>query len=225
MERYSRQVSGIIEITARADDGDTEVLKITSEHPIHVEGWDGRPRGGLLADLGGFDSAPETTLFPGEGHTKDGQWIKAGAIKAGDKLTAYEAKVQQGPPVRSDGLLVEQVNPISDSPVRVFNLSIESRVGEITHNYLVGNELVWVHNHGNRNSSPKPTVLYKLFCNGVFMKWGISSNVRRRYSKKWLHRMGCEPPEVVREFPSRKPCRDLERRVNKRFPGPWNRRP
>ena len=30
--------------------------------------------------------------------------------------------------------------------VRVYNLEIESRPGEITHNYLVGDQLVWVHN-------------------------------------------------------------------------------
>ena len=33
--------------------------------------------------------------------------------------------------------------------VRVYNLEIESRPGEITHNYLVGDQLVWVHNATN----------------------------------------------------------------------------
>ena len=38
--------------------------------------------------------------------------------------------------------------------VRVYNLEIESRPGEITHNYLVGDQLVWVHNARTRRRVP-----------------------------------------------------------------------
>ncbi len=38
---------------------------------------------------------------------------------------------------------------------RVYNLEIESRPGEITHNYFVGDELVWVHNAYQRRTPAK----------------------------------------------------------------------
>lgn len=50
-ERFTRQSADYIEITLANKSGKKTVLRITPEHPLHLEGWNGKPRGDLLAEL------------------------------------------------------------------------------------------------------------------------------------------------------------------------------
>ncbi len=142
-------------------DGETEVLRITPEHPVHLEHWDAKPRGDMLASLQGLAAA--TTAFPtAHEATQFGDWVKAGAIRAGDQLstagsithlaeqgpTLLKAAAINGEAVSSSSKLslTVQNTRLIDRATRVYNLEINSRNGEITHNYLVGDDEIWVHN-------------------------------------------------------------------------------
>jgi|GEM_PF-1606206 len=108
-------------------------------------------------------------LFPSEGKTSFGEWIKAGALKQGDKVSTAKsiaaksatpdgapngsanhnrtAEAGVTPPAANDNapLVVSNIL-LNDHLARVYNFEVESRPGEITHNYLVGDEQAWVHN-------------------------------------------------------------------------------
>jgi len=90
--------------------------------------------------------------------------VKAGALKVGDQIStvASLSELRSSAPLARSG-----VNKISgdqavtiksittdNTPHRVYNLEIESRDGEITHNYFVGEDEVWVHNAGHRKKRP-----------------------------------------------------------------------
>ena len=73
----------------------------------------------------------------------------------GDKLSTLnsitsfgptvEAAIARGKDSANQPLTVTATNR-HDRALRVYNLEVESRTGQITHNYLVGDDLVWVHN-------------------------------------------------------------------------------
>ena len=80
--------------------------------------------------------------FPSEESTKFGDWVKAGALKAGDQLSIHDGVDE----VSGDKTVTVISNTRDNTPTRVYNLEIESRPGEITHNYFVGSDGVLVHN-------------------------------------------------------------------------------
>ena len=93
-----------------------------------------------------------------------------GALKAEDVISVRSG-ISDAPSVAGQGLATSQTaSPRTDgkadalaekhnfvtiklittdnSPHRVYNLEVESRDGEITHNYFVGEDELWVHNLG-----------------------------------------------------------------------------
>jgi len=107
-----------------------------------------------------------------------------------------------------------------DCALRCYNLEVESKPGEITHNFFVGDYDVgvWVHNiNGNSKNSPVPAVFYALYDKaGKFLKWGITANPGSRYPKSW----GCQLVELDKG--SRVDMLAKERIHTKMRPGPWN---
>jgi len=119
-------------------------------------------------------------LFPSEGKTQFGEWIKAGALKQGDRVsTAKSIAAKSATP---DGAASEATNDnriddpqtlqpvandnaplvvsnilLNDHLARVYNFEVESRPGEITHNYLVGDDEAWVHNAQHKKGKRKST--------------------------------------------------------------------
>jgi hypothetical protein len=97
----------------------------------------------------------------------------------------------------------------------------------VAHTYLVGSGEWVVHNcsrgaaHGNSFLSTKPTHLYKAYdkASGEFLKWGVSSNLKKRYTNAMN-----VYTEVVKTG-SRRTIHALETRVVRRFGGPLNREP
>lgn len=126
-------------------------------------------------------------LFPSEGKTSFGEWIKAGALKQGDRVSTAKSIAaksatpdgaaseaandnriddpQTPPPVANDNapLVVSNIL-LNDHLARVYNFEVESRQGEITHNYLVGNEQAWVHNARIRGPKRLAQYLKDPFC-------------------------------------------------------------
>ena len=162
----------------------------------------------MLSELNALDgdrtsSLSTATLFLSNEKTPFGDWVKAGALKAGDTVSTLSSITSQGPTLQravklsaandnavsekselKDQLTVEDLRrlgvkvPANDNghlgnalfqkltvtstrnlqrAIRVYNLEIESRPGEITHNYLVGDELVWVHNAGHKKGKRPST--------------------------------------------------------------------
>jgi hypothetical protein len=116
---------------------------------------------------------------------------------------------------------VRTVTHIRDYGVRtsqlVYNLSVAN-----AHTYMVGNGDL-VHNcsriHGNSLDSPKHTTFYRLEkTNGDLIKWGITSNMNRRYTKTWLS----DKRLIAMSGGSRREMAALERYVVMRHPGPSN---
>lgn len=107
-----------------------------------------------------------------------------------------------------------------NTPTRVYNFEVESRNGEITHNYFVGDDAAWVHNAGIGRNDPRTTYLYKLYdAGGKFLKWGITINPKTRYPKCDLYDLrpqacGCRSEML-----------DLERQMVEKDPGPMNFEP
>jgi hypothetical protein len=108
------------------------------------------------------------------------------------------------------------------------------RVAEY-HTYFVGSPAwgfaAWAHNacrvHGNSLNSKKLTTLYYLVDEaGRLLKWGVTSNPARRYSKKFLRELGAELMPVMKG--NRRRMVELERSIVSQFPRePWtlNREP
>jgi hypothetical protein len=80
--------------------------------------------------------------------------VKAGALKVGDQVSTRDSiphasgAGRPGPRLAANDnqpLTVTEI--IRDSrAARVYNFEVESRSGEITHNYFVGDDAAWVHN-------------------------------------------------------------------------------
>ena len=96
--------------------------------------------------------------FPSEESTKFGDWVKAGALKAGDQLSIHDGVDE----VSGDKTLTVVSNTRDNTPTRVYNLEIESRPGEITHNYFVGEDGVLVHNANGKCFTPDQQALVDL---------------------------------------------------------------
>jgi RHS repeat-associated protein len=148
-ELFSRQAPNTLNVELEDEHGKRIRIKTTLEHPFHVEEWDGKVET-MIADLNGSASVDPSRLFPSDGKTPFGDWVNAGALKAGDKVSTRDSIGQSGPRIETaandnDPLTVTEI--IRDSrAARVYNFEVESREGEITHNYFVGDEAAWVHN-------------------------------------------------------------------------------
>ena len=87
----------------KTQDGETIKLRITDEHPVHLEGWDGKPRGDLLVELNALGNelgdetmsdASTTSLFPSDEKTAFGDWVKVtlgGAALACRSVGGFES--------------------------------------------------------------------------------------------------------------------------------------
>jgi hypothetical protein len=205
-------------------------------HPFHVEDWDGEVET-LVADLSQLPAIDPSRLFPTDDKTRFGDWVKAGALKLGDKVSTLSSVPDFVPDDNAFGPRVAANDNGSDNaagnqpltvteilrdntPTRVYNFEVESLSGEITHNYFVGEDQAWVHNAGIGRNDLRRTFLYKLYDQaGNFLKWGITINPKTRYPK-------CKKYKLV---PQACGCRsdmlDLERPMVENDPGPMNFEP
>ena len=111
------------------------------------------------APLGDHDLA---RLFPTEGETAFGTWVKAGALKLGDRVStrgsvegAREATNDNGTAANDNEALTLRSIERDDRDQRVYNFAVQSLPGEVTHNYLVGDAEWWTHNTGGRGRAPR----------------------------------------------------------------------
>jgi hypothetical protein len=104
----------------------------------------------MIADLNGSASVDPSRLFPSDGKTPFGDWVNAGALKAGDKVSTADSIENYGPRIAANDNAPLTVTEIirDNRAARVYNFEVESREGEITHNYFVGDDAAWVHNAG-----------------------------------------------------------------------------
>lgn len=83
-------------------------------------------------------------LFPTEGRTGFGVWVKAGALKAGDRVSTRGSIEGAGEAANDNAseaaALTLRAIERDDRDQRVYNFSVQSLPGEVTHNYLVGEE-------------------------------------------------------------------------------------
>ncbi|MFD0917651.1 hypothetical protein ACFQ14_14705 [Pseudahrensia aquimaris] len=168
-------------------------------------------------------------MFLSEQATKFGDWVKAGALKAGDRLSTSSsinalkrlgiaADLPAQFQAANDNTVTITAILQSHEPIRVYNMEIESRAGEVTHNYLVGGSEIWNHNAGIGRNDPRPTFLYKLYDQaGKFLKWGITINPLRRYPKNKCYIL------KVQKCGCRSDMLDEERQHVMNNPGPMNR--
>ncbi len=168
VERLSRQAPEVLQITVEDAAGNRNTITATPEHPFHVEDWDGSVET-VVAILNGTDGLPAHMLMPSDGKTRFGDWVKAGALKRGDRIstlfsvgpTVENAKsldaARESRPIGGDALSALKAandnEPVTvreilrdQDAARVYNFEIESLPGEITHNYMVGDDALWVHN-------------------------------------------------------------------------------
>ena len=143
-----------------------------------------------------------------------------GALKAGDEISIRKGVDD----ISGDQTVTIKSITTDNTPHRVYNLEVESRDGEITHNYFVGEDELWVYNvHGNSLNSPRRAFLYALYCGGQFVKWGITQNIGKRYSGRYLRDNRCGPP-IALASGCRRDIRDRESELIKTRGGPWNLR-
>jgi hypothetical protein len=156
----SRQAHDTLELEDA--DGKRISINTTLNHPFHVEDWDGEVET-LVADLSQLPAIDPSRLFPSDDKTRFGDWVKAGALKLGDKVSTLGSVPDfilednaSGPRAAandngSDNAANNQPLTVTEilrdnTPTRVYNFEVESRNGEITHNYFVGEDQAWVHN-------------------------------------------------------------------------------
>ena len=88
-------------------------------------------------------------LFPTEGRTAFGTWVKAGALKPGDRVsTRGSVEGARGAANDNEAVTLRSIER-DDADQRVYNFAVQSLPGEVTHNYLVGEGEWWTHNAGN----------------------------------------------------------------------------
>ena len=153
---FNRQAPGTLSLILEDAAGNREVIETTPEHPFHTQGWDGKVET-LVAALDG-DAAAATVaparLFPSSGKTPFGEWVKAGALKQGDSVSTSASMVKTA--IANGGEMLKAANDNGSLTVaeivrgnrtaRVYNFEVESRAGEITNNYFVGNKEALAHN-------------------------------------------------------------------------------
>jgi hypothetical protein len=122
----------------------------------------------MVAALNGQASVDPSRLFPSDDKTQFGDWVKAGALKIGDQVSSRSSVTESGAgrpgprlaandngvpasglPLKggADNQPLTVTEIIRDSrTARAYNFEVESRSGEITHNYFVGDDSAWVHN-------------------------------------------------------------------------------
>ena len=113
----------------------------------------------------------EHVLFPSDEKTKFGDWVKAGALKAGDELSIRGGvDLEAGDKV----VTVQSITKV-DGPQRVYNLEVASLDGQITHNYFVGEDEIWTHNQGlggNPFQGKNPSQIRDIFIGKGFVPRG-----------------------------------------------------
>jgi hypothetical protein len=67
--RYSRLAEGSLDITVEDATGKRSTIAATSEHPFHVEDWDGKVET-LIADLSPTQNLDPSRLFPSDEKTQ-----------------------------------------------------------------------------------------------------------------------------------------------------------
>jgi hypothetical protein len=143
---FSKQSASKVDLELQDADGKRTKIKTTLEHPFHVEHWDGKVET-MVAALNGQASVDPSRLFPSDDKTQFGDWVKAGALKAGDQVSTADSIENFGPRLANDNAPLTVTDIIRDSrAARVYNFEVESQNGEVTHNYFVGDDAAWVHN-------------------------------------------------------------------------------
>jgi Pretoxin HINT domain len=234
-ELFSRQAPNTLNVELEDADGKRIKIKTTLEHPFHVEAWDGKVET-MLAALNGAAAVDPSRLFPSDGKTPFGDWVNAGALKIGDKVSTRESipeannNTLPGPRLiaSNDNQPLTVTEIVRDSrAARVYNFEVESRDGEITHNYFVGDDAAWVHNAGFGNSfgSKVPSFLYGLYDGaGNFIRWGITNNPISR-ERDHQRQFGKSCKLKVVETGTRRHVAGLERWLERFMDGPRNNTP
>jgi hypothetical protein len=124
--------------------------------------------------------------------TVPGRWVDAGDLRVGDVLLLMDGR----------RLPVEEIL-VRRTREPVYNFAVEG-----LHNYAVGPDRVLVHNscgdaadvriNGNSHASTRPATLYYLQETETdkFLKWGITQDTAKRYSKKYLRDKDLIPVNV-----------------------------
>lgn len=139
-------------------------------------------------------------------------WISAGALQIGDPVCTREGRRV---PVQG----VAQSGAVGT----VYNWRIA-----VHHTYFVSaNDVaasIWAHNagYGNAHTSAKPATLYQLIDKSTekVLKTGITNNIKRRYSNRFLDRINARLEQIATG--SRRRMADVERIIVMRDPGPLN---
>lgn len=143
-------------------------------------------------------------------YTEDRGWVTADQLALGEIVRTSNGDVTVASISRDDNV------------ARVYNMTVEA-----DHRYFVGDLTALVHNtcNGNSASSTRTSYLYQLQDKlGNLLKWGISQDPARRYTRAWLDEKGAE---VVRMDVSgmRRMMLDFERLLVELKPGPMNNEP
>ena len=101
-------------------------------------------------DAPSLDDYDLARLFPTEGRTAFGRWVKAGALKPGDRVSTRGSVEGAND---NEALILRSIER-DDADQRVYNFAVQSLPGEVTHNYLVGEGEWWTHNDSGRRFGP-----------------------------------------------------------------------
>lgn len=177
-----------------------------SRHPIEAVWLNDDPVSGwLVIDREPIVTTPDHPFFAvGRG------WVEAGQLAIGDLVPSASGEV---------GVVTAMT--WSRGRDQLYDLTVAE-----AHTFYVGEGAWLVHNctkpvHGNSYASTKPTSLYRAFSRstGTFLKWGISSNLKKRYPST------SDIFAIEVRTGSRAAMAALERRLVRRFGGPLNREP
>jgi hypothetical protein len=153
-EIFSKPSNKMVDLELEDASGQRTKVKTTLEHPFHIEKWDGKVET-MVADLSPIPNVDPSRLFPSDEQTRFGDWVKAGALKVGDKVSTLGSVPdgvandnQFGPRVAANNNTPLTITDIvrDNAATRVYNFEVASGPDEITHNYFVGDNQAWVHN-------------------------------------------------------------------------------
>jgi hypothetical protein len=224
---FKRQADHIRYLTIRGENGIQQTVQTTDNHAFWV-----------VTDKPDLERmAREMVTVENVGHedielfdenlavTENGFYVEAKNLRVGDRFLDSSENLLT---------LIETRREEFPNGITVYNFTVED-----DHNYFVianyeafqnGSQPVLVHNskncsHGNSKDSSKPATLYaKLDKNGNFLKWGISQNPAKRYTKKQLDG-GELKTTFARNIGNRSDILKRERKLVERFPGSENHEP
>jgi len=171
---------------------------------VRVKGWATRQISGreLCIVSPGFPGHP---FWVKRGDKSDGEWMPAGQMRVGDLVETIQGDWKRIVTIARE-----------TGQQTVYNFTVDK-----DHVYFIGDTGFLVH---NENCGCRPTYLYAMNGgDGGFLKWGISYNPARRYSKRFLNSFGGSLDVLMSG--SRRDMLDMERTLTERYPGPLNKEP